>query len=313
MPAPIPERTALKAEILRRVTAGETIKAVCATPGFPRPVTVHSWKRTDASFDAALSEAVRRSQWRRRHAFREDQARAFLARLAAGEALRRLVRDPSMPNARTLSEWRATHGAFAAEVHRLLSVFQAERLARRGLARLARYRPWTQAEGDRVLACIGRGEPIAALHRADPSLPEPWLIQRWRRESPAFAHDLAFHIRRGHRMRPGRLSRLRREALVDRVCEAIAAGESFNSLQRRAGMPTRHTLGHWVRIDPEFARRVAQACDDRDETLVVRKLAILERGQGLSIRQLRRSLAPLSMRIAGLRIRPGFRRARRDL
>ena len=42
-----------------------------------------------------------------------------------------------------------------------------------------------------------------------------------------------------------------------------------------------------MRQDPAFARRIAQACDDR---------------------KLRRLLKPLSHRIASLRTRPGFRR-----
>ena len=251
--------------------------------------------------------AVRQGRWRRRYAFQEDQARAFLARLAAGEPVTKLVRDPAMPNEMTLRYWRATQGAFAAEMHRLVRVFRTERGARRGLARLAGYRPWTQAEGDRVLVRVGRGEPITGLHRADPTLPEPWLIARWRRESPEFARDLELHLRAGRRMRPRELARRRREALTGAVCGAVAEGGSFNSVQKQDGLPTRRTLGRWVRTDPEFARWIAQACDDREEELLARKLRILDRA-GLSDARLRRLLAPLSRRIASLRTRPGFRR-----
>src|SRR5687767_2898098 len=106
MPGPLPDRNLLKAEILRRVAAGETLKAVCAAPGMPRPRTVYGWTWTDASFDEGLAAAVRRGRWVRCHAFHEDQARAFLVRLAAGEPVTELVRDADMPNEKTLLYWR---------------------------------------------------------------------------------------------------------------------------------------------------------------------------------------------------------------
>ncbi|HEY0648699.1 hypothetical protein [Phenylobacterium sp.] len=311
MPAPLPDRNGLKAEILRRVAAGETLKAVCASPGMPRPRTVYGWTWTDASFDDALAEALRKGEWLRHRAFDEDKARAFLARLAAGEPLTQLVNEPAMPNELTLRHWRMEQGQFGAEVRRLVRMHQVARGVARGQARLARYRPWNEAEGDRVLVRVGRGEPIPGLCRGDPGLPEPWLIERWRRESPEFAHDLALHIQTGRRKRPSRHAARRREAVVEALMMAILRGGTFNSLQGRNGFPTRRTLGRWVRKDPEFAKAVARACRDREDALLAAQLDILDRAGSLPMRSLRRLLAPLRRRVASLRTRPGFRRSRR--
>lgn len=308
MPAPLPDRNARKAEILRRVAAGETLRAVCAAPGMPRPRTVFGWTWTDKSFDDALAEAQRKGRWLRHRAFDEDKARAFLARLAAGEPIGRLVEAPGMPNALTLAHWRAEQGQFGAEVLRLVRMHRAARAAARGEARRARYRPWTEEDGDRVLVRLARGEPIAGLARADPTLPEPWLIHRWRHESREFAHDLAVTLKTARRRRPARHARLRREAVVEALLEAIAQGGTFSSLQGQNGLPTRQTLARWVRNDRAFAEAIAQACRDREEGLVAAQLDILARAGAMSDAKLRRLLAPLRRRVASLRTRPGSRR-----
>jgi hypothetical protein len=47
----------LCAEICRRISEGETMKAILKTPGMPAWTTVHEWRQTDPSFAQALARA----------------------------------------------------------------------------------------------------------------------------------------------------------------------------------------------------------------------------------------------------------------
>jgi hypothetical protein len=47
----------LCAEICRRISEGETMKAILKTPGMPAWTTVHEWRHTDDSFAQALARA----------------------------------------------------------------------------------------------------------------------------------------------------------------------------------------------------------------------------------------------------------------
>jgi Bacteriophage Sf6, terminase small subunit-like len=47
----------LCAEICRRISEGETMKAILKTPGMPAWTTVHEWKHADDSFRQALAHA----------------------------------------------------------------------------------------------------------------------------------------------------------------------------------------------------------------------------------------------------------------
>ena len=115
-------RHELKAEIVRRLTAGESLRAVCAAGAMPDKATVCRWSLKDASFADAFDEALRRGTWRRRFAFDDALARVFLGRLASGERIGSILRDPAMPRLATLRDWRAQQGEFAAEYLRLIGV-----------------------------------------------------------------------------------------------------------------------------------------------------------------------------------------------
>jgi hypothetical protein len=47
----------LCAEICRRISEGETMRAILKTPGMPAWTTVHDWKQADESFRQALARA----------------------------------------------------------------------------------------------------------------------------------------------------------------------------------------------------------------------------------------------------------------
>ena len=105
-------RGRLKAEIVGRIAAGQTLTAVCASEGLPPATSVCRWALSDPSFADELAEAQRRGTWRRRRAFDDAKARTLLARMAAGEPLASIHRDPAMPTRPMLRYWRATQGEF---------------------------------------------------------------------------------------------------------------------------------------------------------------------------------------------------------
>src|ERR1700710_131514 len=88
-------RTRWKTEIVGRVRAGESLTAACAASGLPNRATVVRWTKADPSFADALAEAQRLGTWRRQKGSDDAKARAFLARLAAGEQLLSICRDPT--------------------------------------------------------------------------------------------------------------------------------------------------------------------------------------------------------------------------
>src|SRR4051794_38952048 len=96
-------RSRWKTEIVRRVDAGESLTGLCAAAGMPNRATVKRWAGRDSSFADALTAALRRGFWRRHQGFDEAKARVFLARLAAGEKLVSICRDPNMPSPQRLA------------------------------------------------------------------------------------------------------------------------------------------------------------------------------------------------------------------
>jgi len=296
-------RQHLKAEVARRAGTGETLVSICAEAGQPHLWTVYRWLRTDACFKDLLKDAQRRGVWRRRYGFDEAKARAFLARLAAGEPLAELARDPAMPAPSTLRYWRASQGEFGAEVLRLIGVHRAQRCGRLKPPRAARTRPWTEDEGDRILVRVGRGEALSRLHKLDPTLPERWLVDDWRRQSPEFAHDLRVHVRAGRKAR----ARARRKAALEILCDRIVQGGSVHSLGGRHGLPASKTLYRWINTDPDFAREVARACDIREDWYRDKMIEVLDKSGPISGAEMRRRLAPLSRQLGSLKNRPGKR------
>jgi hypothetical protein len=292
-------RNQWKAEIQRRIVAGATLSAVCAAAGMPNKATVCRWALRDPSFAEALADALRRGVWRRWCGFDDAVARAFLARLAAGEPLSSIHRDPAMPRPATVRYWRATEGEFATEIARLIEVHRAER--RRAIRNAPR--AWDEALADRVLLQVGRGHSYRRLRRLDPSLPGQWVIERWRREHPDFDSDLRVNIAAGRRAHlPARMA-----AAIDTLRAGIVQGGSLHSLGGRDGLPCTQTLYNWVRRSPDFARDIAQACDHREDWYADQLQMIADEADRLGLPEARRRMAPLSRQLARLKNRPGKR------
>lgn len=112
-------RPALKAEIVARVGAGETVKAICAgpDPGMPSAAAIERWAKADPEFGAALSAARLRAQTRR-DAFDPARAQALLNRLSSGETIEAVLADRAMPSRRVYRRWLGDEAPFAEAVHR---------------------------------------------------------------------------------------------------------------------------------------------------------------------------------------------------
>ena len=264
MPFAYPYRAHLQLEIVARVAAGARLKTeVCAAPDMPDYTTVYLWTRADPAFAAELAEARRRADWQRRFGFDEARARAVIARLAGGETLRQVVADPAMPSRRTLAYWRVCQASFAEALgHVKAARAEAWRFRNHG-----RFRSFDPALVDRLLVRVLRGEPLPRALAADPDLPSPKVLARWRRGNPEFDRLLTGALVIGGRVR----RRVKRpsprctEALTATIMERIIYGASLAGLGRERGMPSASTLYAWKRDNPEFARALAIARMGRDD------------------------------------------------
>ena len=304
MPFAYPHPYDLKPAIAARVLAGEALMAVCAQPGWPSYGSVYAWARADAAFGAQLADARRRGAWRRRWFFDEAVAQALLARLAEGQPITAVLRDPAMPSRRVYAYWRATQAHFQEEVCRLKAVHARER-ARRLHHR--RYRMWDQALADRIVARVARGDGLARVLAGDPALPSRGVVRRWQAEHPEFDRVLAMAVAAGRgpqRRVHGRCT----PELTAAITGAIRRGASLSSLGRTPGLPCATTLSAWMRTRPEFAARVTRACLAREELFSSQALSIAEAATPETVRQaaaqvgaLRRQVGRMNSRIGGLR------------
>jgi hypothetical protein len=293
-----------QAEVLSRIAAGRTLSAVCADTDMPHISSVCRWAQQSPAFADALAAAQRRGVARRRYDFDEVKARAFLARLRAGETLVALTRAPAMPGREMLRCWRLTQGEFGGEVLRVIRLQRVERQRRH----LRRPPPdWSAALADRVLLLVGRGHPCDSLRRLDPALPAYEVIRRWRRERPVFDAEFRMNLRMGRLARGGARGKAHRTAVLEPLLDGIVCGGSLHSLGGRDGLPSRDTLYRWVGRDRDFAREVTQACEHREDWYNDQILEIADEAQRIGVAEARRRMAPLSRQLGQLKRRPGRR------
>jgi hypothetical protein len=298
------DRPQARRRLLERLAAGETLAAVCADDGMPDASSVRGWARRDAGFAAELAAARRAGDWRRRFAYDEEKGAAVIARLAAGERIAQVLRDPAMPSWRTYRYWRRGHVWFAAEVGRVLESRASVRLE--GLR--GRHRPFDAAVAQRIYGRLWAGERLRAVLRSDPAFPSLAVFARWRREDAEFGAGVAF-VLGAWRTKPRPARRRLTPALREAILDGIVLGGSLRSLGRRDDMPCAKTLYAWVRKDAVFAAAVAQACVDREDLYRDQLLAIAERVKPGGVGAARREMGPLWGRLKGLRRRPGGGRA----
>ncbi len=207
----------LKGEILARVLAGESQRAICASAGMPCTAAVRTWAKADPLFAGDLLDARRRGAWMRLYAYDEGHAEAFLARARAGEPIRELLGAPGMPSGATYRYWKATQAPFAE------ALFALRRRWKAGVGEMgrARRRDFDQGVADRVILALHKAPPGVRLEdalAADPALPCRPTLTRWRREEPMFDAVLRM-IFAGRRAAGPRVHELLVEDIVDHIVE----------------------------------------------------------------------------------------------
>ncbi|MDB5476693.1 MAG: hypothetical protein JWP49_2204 [Phenylobacterium sp.] len=247
----------LRDRVLARVTAGELIADICAEPGMPSAAGVSFWARRDAHFRDALQAAKSAGRFRRRFAFDETKADILLARLAAGEPVTVILADPAMPSRAAYRYWRATDGAFAAEVVRLNQVKRDDEIARCR----RRFRPFDRARADAILARVISGARLCDV----PEAPARQVLTRWRRDEPAFDAELkaVMAFARTRRRQAGGAT----PELLDKVWGRVLEGQTLATVGLQRDMPCRTTLYAWMKRNPAFRDTVAQALHFRRDWL----------------------------------------------
>lgn len=290
----------IRDRILVRVAAGELIADICAEPGMPSAVGVSYWARRDAHFRDALQAAKSAGRFRRRFAFDETKASILLARLAAGETIGAILADPAMPSHAAYRYWRATDGAFAAEVFRLNQVKRDEKIARNRRRR----RPFDPARASAILARVISGARLCDV----PEAPARQVLARWRREQPDFDAELkaVMAFARARRRQAGGAT----PELLDEIWRRVLEGQTLATIGLQRDMPCRATLYAWMKRNPAFRDTVAQAlyfrCDwlgDLTMEVGLRRVA----GDGDAKRQAE-NLAGQARRIAARLERWGYNR-----
>lgn len=186
-PVPAAERDRILAELLDRRARGETFRAIAATPGFPSRPTLREWLRRRPDLDVPR---LRRAPAHWSAAL----SRAICRRIAEGESLRALCRDPAMPDRKTLLAWARARPGFAARL--------ADARGRSGAPRTGRASRFVL---DRSLVvtqifwrfCYGATWDEAC---AAPGFPNPRTVRAWMQADPDIARqlDTARRIRREH-------------------------------------------------------------------------------------------------------------------
>ena len=93
------------------------------------------------------------------------------------------------------------------------------------------------------------------------------------------------------------------ELFAEEVAGHIEEGGSFLSFTRLRGAPSYSTLLRWMR-DPDFAARVAKACDARDDLIDFQIWIAAEQTPPGPVREMNRAIGPLLRRQALARRRP---------
>lgn len=145
-------------EIVRRTEAGESLRSVCRDERMPSTRAVCQWLQEKPAFREAMlaARAYSCAPLRgRRPIWCADTAQAILDRVAGGEALVAVCRDPAMPSQTTVYNWRGRNPEFNAALEEAQDM-RAERLAESAwelALRLGAERWGEGVEAGRAYAC----------------------------------------------------------------------------------------------------------------------------------------------------------------
>jgi hypothetical protein len=234
----------------------------------------------------ASPRAVRR----RRARYSKALAAAICRRLASGERLRAIARDPAMPSRKTLHRWlkQDDDGLFA----------PCPRTARPGAP--SRY---SRKLAETICRRLARGEPLAAIAR-DPRMPPRSTIRYWIKidKDGLFAPCPRTPGKGG----PPTLYSKR---LAGEICRRLARGRSLASIGRDRDMAAAPTVIDWVKKDLDgFKAAYARARELGRDTLTDEIIELADDGsrdwkniRGKGWRFNRENLARAKLRIAARR------------
>jgi hypothetical protein len=121
----------LEDEICRRTAAGESLSSICGGEGMPSRRTVQRWAEDLPAFDQRFRQARlagARPVSGKSPGYTPEIADAIVVRVAEGERIDDILRDPEMPCRATLYTWMARHPAFAEALARAREA-EVDRLA----------------------------------------------------------------------------------------------------------------------------------------------------------------------------------------
>lgn len=126
----VPYSRALGEAICERIEAGDSLKEIAASEGFPPFSTLRGWLRIHPEFADRMAEALATAGKARsgpRSAYSHELAKEIVARLERGEKVRDLCADPRMPSPATLLAWQSQYPEFG-RLYALVRDAQAEML-----------------------------------------------------------------------------------------------------------------------------------------------------------------------------------------
>ncbi|HEY3950820.1 hypothetical protein [Phenylobacterium sp.] len=254
---------AMQERVIERLEAGMTVVGVARLDGAPSKHTIYRWSWEDEGFARrmraaqAWGQGVRQGNRNAAELFDAAKAQAFLARVRAGEPIRRLVRTKGWPSREALNLWKRMRPDFAVD---LAAAAKAARASK------PLPFPYDEATADRIVLGCMKGERLRQVLKA-PDMPSWLAVQRWRAARPEFAGAL-----RAAQIACMRLKRRARRRdtpqVIDAVEQHILRGGSLRTAARQRGMPNRNTLYEWMKTRPQFARQVALAEMWRDQRMV---------------------------------------------
>lgn len=172
------------------------------------------------------------------------------ARLRRGATIAAVLAEPGMPDRRTLNRWAEENLGLR---HNLDDARREGRVVR---SANWKRQPFDAARAETLLLQVRRGHRVVDLVK-DAAFPNRETLDRWKRESPAFAADLAEAVRfaRAGRKTPYPYD----EARADRLIQGVNAGETLPSLLGREGLPREVELKLWRARRPDFDHAVRMA------------------------------------------------------
>jgi hypothetical protein len=174
---------------------------------------------------------------------RAETKRRICEAVERGASLTELGRRPGFPCRSLVTRWAKQDEAFACALRNALNWG-------RGLRHERFCAPSFDFEvAQRMLADIRRGRNLRSL-LDDPAFPNWKKLQRWRRERPDFAEDLARALDAKPRRKRG--PRPYDEAVADRFICRLNAGEPLAEVFKDPAMPGRKVLDRWGAERPEF-------------------------------------------------------------